>query len=68
VIPAIQPMIAIAPLGTAIHTREFAEAAVTPMARAGMLAAAKAMALSTFDLLADPAAVKRARDEFARAT
>jgi amidohydrolase len=66
VIPAIQPMIAIAPLGTAIHTREFAEAAVTPMARAGMLAAAKAMALTTFDLLADPATVKRARDEFAR--
>jgi amidohydrolase len=66
VIPAIQPMIAIAPFGTAIHTREFAEAAVTPLARAGMLAAAKTMALTAFDLLADPAAVQRAREEFAR--
>jgi amidohydrolase len=68
VIPAIQPMIAIAPLGTAIHTREFAEAAVTPMARMGMLAAAKTMALTTFDLLADPATTKRARDEFTRSS
>ena len=40
VIPAIQPMVAIAPLGMAIHTREFADAAVRPMARAGMVAAA----------------------------
>jgi amidohydrolase len=66
VIPAIQPMIAIAPFGTAIHTREFAEAAVGPGARAGMLAAAKTMALTAFDLLADPALVRRAKDEFAR--
>ena len=45
VIPAIQPMIAIAPAGTAIHSRAFAEAAVMPLARAGLVAAAKAMAL-----------------------
>jgi hypothetical protein len=50
VIPTIQPMIGIAPLGTAIHTREFADAAVKPLARAGLLAAAKTMALTTFDL------------------
>jgi amidohydrolase len=66
VIPTIQPMIGIAPLGTAIHTREFADAAVTPLARAGLLAAAKTMALTTFDLLADPARVRAAKDEFAR--
>jgi amidohydrolase len=65
VIPAIQPMVAIAPLGTAIHTREFADAAVKPMARAGLLAAAKTMALTTFDLLAEPARVEQARQEFA---
>ena len=66
VIPTIQPMIGIAPLGTAIHTREFADAAVTPLARAGLLAAAKTMALTTFDLLADPARVRAAKDEFAQ--
>jgi amidohydrolase len=66
VIPAIQPMVAIAPGGMAIHTREFAEAAVQPLARAGMIAAAKTMALTTFDLLAEPARVKAAKDEFAR--
>jgi amidohydrolase len=66
VVPAIQPMVAIAPLGMAIHTREFADAAVKPMARAGMVAAAKTMAMTAFDLLADPTRVTAARDEFAR--
>jgi amidohydrolase len=65
VIPAIQPMVAIAPLGTAIHTREFADAAVRPLARAGLLAAAKTMAMTTFDLLAEPARVEKAKREFA---
>jgi amidohydrolase len=66
VIPAIQPMVAIAPTGMAIHTRDFADAAVKPLARAGMVAAAKTMALTTFDLLAEPARVKAAKDEFGR--
>ena len=66
VIPAIQPMIGIAPLGMAIHTRDFADAAVKPLAKAGLLAAAKTMAMTTCDLLADPARVKAAKDEFAR--
>jgi amidohydrolase len=66
VVPTIQPMIAIAPSGTAIHTREFAEHAVKPLARAGMVAAAKTMAMTTLDLLAEPARAQAARDEFAR--
>ena len=66
VIPAIQPMVAIAPLGTAIHSREFADAAVKPPARAGLVAAAKTMAMTTFDLLAEPARVEQAKEEFAR--
>jgi amidohydrolase len=66
VVPAIQPLIAIAPTGMAIHTREFAEAAVQPLARAGLVAAAKAMAMTTLDLLADPARVRQAKEEFAR--
>ena len=67
VLPAIQPMVAIAPAGMAIHTREFADAAVKPMAHAGMRAAAKTMAMTAFDLLANPAQVKAAKDEFAGA-
>jgi amidohydrolase len=67
VVPAIQPMIAIAPAGMAIHTREFADAAVKPLARAGLVAAAKTMAMTTLDLLAEPARVARAKEEFARA-
>ena len=66
VIPAIQPMIGIAPLGTAIHTRDFAAAAVEPPATAAMLAAAKTMAMTTLDLLAEPARVDAAKAEFAR--
>jgi len=66
VVPAIQPMIGIAPEGTAIHTRDFADAAVQPLARAGMLAAATTMALTTYDLLAEPARVAQAKEEFAR--
>jgi amidohydrolase len=64
VIPAIQPMVQIAPTGTAIHSREFEAAAVTPLARQGLCQAAKTMAMTTYDLLADPALLKQARAEF----
>jgi len=64
VLPTIQPMIGIAPEGMAIHTRDFADAAVKPLARQGMVAAAKTMAMTTFDLLAEPALIKAAKKEF----
>ena len=64
VIPTIQPLMKIAPDNTPIHSRAFEAAAVSPLARAGTLAAAKAMAMTTLDLLAEPALVKRAHDEF----
>jgi amidohydrolase len=66
VLPTIQPMVAIAPAGTAIHSREFVDAAIKPLAHAGMLAAAKTMALTAYDLLADPARIRAAKEEFAR--
>jgi len=68
VIPAIQPMVQIAPEGTPIHSRAFEEAAVRPLARDGMLASAKIMAMTTCDLLANPAVVADARREFDAAT
>jgi metal-dependent amidase/aminoacylase/carboxypeptidase family protein len=64
VLPTIQPMIGIAPEGMAIHTRDFADAAVKPLARQGMVAAAKTMAMTTFDLLAEPERVEAAKREF----
>jgi metal-dependent amidase/aminoacylase/carboxypeptidase family protein len=64
VIPAIQPMVQIAPHGTPIHSRAFEAAAVSPLARQGMCEAAKTMAMTTYDLLADPGLLKRARAEF----
>jgi len=68
VIPAIQPMVQIAPTGTPIHSRAFEAAAVSPLARQGMCQAAKTMAMTTLDLLADPGLLKRARAEFEAAT
>jgi amidohydrolase len=64
VIPAIQPMVQIAPEGTPIHSRAFEAAAVTPLARQGMTTAAKVMAMTTYDLLEDPRRVAEARREF----
>jgi amidohydrolase len=64
VIPTIQPYVKIAPAGTPIHSRAFEAAAVTPIARAGMLDAAKAMAMTTADLLGDAALLERVRRDF----
>jgi hypothetical protein len=66
VTPTIHAWVAIAPLGTAIHTRDFAAAAVAPAARAGLLAGAKLMALSAADLLADPSRLVAMKEEFRR--
>ena len=46
VIPAIQPMVQIAPPGTPIHSRDFEAAAVSTLARQGMCQAAKTMAMT----------------------
>jgi amidohydrolase len=64
VLPTIQPMVKIAPDGTAVHSRAFEAAAASPLAREGMVKAAKAMALTAFDLLADPALLPKIKREF----
>ena len=66
VTPTIHAWVAIAPLGTAIHTREFAAAAAAPSARAGLLAGAKLMALSALDVLTEPARLAAMKEEFGR--
>jgi aminobenzoyl-glutamate utilization protein B len=56
----------IAPEGTAIHSRDFEAAAASPLARTGMLAAAKTLAMTAFDLLREPALLARAKQEFGK--
>jgi amidohydrolase len=65
-VPTIHPYIRTAPDDVPGHSREFAEHNATPLARAGMVAGAKALALTALDLLAEPAALEAARDEFRR--
>ena len=65
-LPTIHPYIRISPDGVPGHSREFAEHAGGPLARAGMIAAAKALALTALDLVADPGRVEAAKAEFAR--
>jgi len=65
-LPTIHPYIRISPDGIPGHSREFAEWAKSPMARTGLLAAAKALAMTALDLVARPAELQKAREEFAR--
>jgi amidohydrolase len=62
-VPSIHPAIAIAPLNVLGHSPEFAEAAVSERGAQGMIDAAKAMAMTAVDLLADTITVTRAWEE-----
>ncbi len=64
-VPSIQPYVAIAG-GALIHSLEFAAAARSEEGMRGMLDAAKAMALTAVDLLADPVTMGEVRDDFNR--
>jgi metal-dependent amidase/aminoacylase/carboxypeptidase family protein len=64
VLPAIHPYVAIGPPALSGHTVEFRQAAVSQRGLAAMLAAAKALALTACDLLAQPELLSRVRDEF----
>jgi len=61
--PAIQPYVSIS-AGALIHSPEFAAAARSEAGMQGMLDAAKGMALTAIDLLADPAIMSSVRREF----
>jgi amidohydrolase len=64
-LPTIHPYIRISPDGVPGHSREFAEWAKSPMARAGLVAGAKALAMTALDLLASPEELAKAKEEFA---
>ncbi len=67
VVPTIQPTIALTDRPDVVcHTAAFAEAAGGTPGDRTLLLAAKALAMTTVDLLADPTRLRRVQDEFAR--
>ncbi len=64
VIPSIHPYVSIGPKNLSGHTVEFREAALSERGLAAMLAAAKAMALTAYDVLAQPELLARVRHDF----
>ncbi len=67
VVPAIHPMIKIAPDNVPIHSPEFTKAAASEDGINGMADAAKAVAMMIVDLLGEPDVLRRVREEFDRA-
>ncbi|MEE8204763.1 MAG: M20 family metallopeptidase [Dehalococcoidales bacterium] len=65
-VPSIHPSVAIAPAEVSIHSPQFARAAASEAGSQGMIDAAKALAMTVVDLLADPETVARVKKEFAQ--
>ena len=65
--PAVHPYIASAPDDTAGHTVEFREASISPSGDAGLINAAKVMAMTAIDLLAGPELLQAVKAELATA-
>jgi amidohydrolase len=68
VVPALHPTIGIAPADVPGHSQQFLEASGSLRGYQAMIDAAKALAMTGADLLADPALVEKARSEFRRET
>jgi amidohydrolase len=64
VIPAIHPSVAIVSPDVLLHSADFAVAAASESGHKGLLDAAKALAMTVVDLLSEPQALARVRDEF----
>ncbi len=65
VVPSIHPYLAIGPEEMGGHTVEFREAAVSPAGHEGMIKAAKVLAMTAVDLLAEPDNLIEAKAAFA---
>lgn len=64
-LPSIHPFLSVSDGRIPWHSRDFAAAARTPRALETMHVAAKALAFTVIDLLAQPALLKQAKDSFA---
>ena len=65
VVPAIHPYIAIGPEEIGGHTSEFEKASASPAGHEGLVHAAKALAMTAVDLLAEPENLAEAKQAFA---
>jgi len=63
-VPSIHPCVAIAPPEVLIHSPEFAQAAASAAGTCGLIDAAKTMAMTVVDLLANPEIVTEVKEEF----
>ena len=64
VVPSIHPFVAIAPVEVAHHSTQFALAAASEAGTQGLLDAAKALAMTVVDLVANPAIASKVKEEF----
>jgi amidohydrolase len=67
VVPSIHPLIAIDTARAVTHSPQFAEKAASEAGMRGLFDAAKALAMTVVDLVADPAVLDKARKEFEQA-
>ncbi len=67
-LPAIHPMIAIAPPGTPLHSAEFAAFAASESGHRGVIDGAKALAMTAIDVLVDDDLRRRMRESFSEST
>jgi len=65
-VPSIHPTVAIAPMEVVIHSPQFALAAASEAGINGLLDAAKALAMTVVDLLANPEIVIKVKEEFVK--
>ncbi len=63
-VPSIHPRVAIAPEDVLIHSPQFAEAAASEAGIKGLLDAAKALAMTVVDLVANPEITIKVKEEF----
>jgi amidohydrolase len=63
-VPGVSGRIAICPRGTLGHSTDMADATVSEQGRHGLIVGAKAMALTSLELLTDEKLLKEVRDEF----
>jgi len=68
VVPAAELGVATRPLGTVAHHWAQTSCAAHPVGFKGMVVAAKVLAASAVDLLADPATVAAVKEDFRKAT
>ena len=64
IVPSIHPHIAIAPEEVVIHSPQFAQAAASAAGIKGLIEAAKALAMTVVDLVADPKILNKVKREF----